>query len=180
MNTLFLFIVLSGIGATMIVSKGDILKPFRDAILSLSKKNKHYRWELVVPSSVNLMDESVRLVSAFYHKDFIQTKRENMNQHIFFEGDVPEDGIILSVGGYVNVEYPFIRTQAYDSVKWITFIHDMISCPQCCGVWVGMLWYIIYLLGGFDTILIKMLCTGCIVSLGAMGFFKIVQFLEKK
>ena len=194
-----LFYIAAAMGATIIVAKGDIFHSFRAWVQSKSKVNKVWVHVLVVQPNVLISEIIINGQGTMLGLD---KKGLNSNDIDGLKYELSE------YFGYVSIERTtdfqtkitvhtdskvsisintpllfvtnntFNSFDKYDTVKWIAFLHDMISCPQCCGVWIGMIWYCLYRFGANDTFLFNMLCAGCVVSLFASIYWKAHDLLN--
>ena len=195
-----LFYIAAAMGATIIVAKGDIFHSFRAWVQSKSKVNKVWVHVVVIPSNVLITDittdgGSIALGrdNKGVNSDDIEELRSELS-HLYF-GRVSVDrttdfqtkitlhtkikkSLSVNTPLLFITNNPFSSFEKYNTVKWVAFIHDMISCPQCCGVWIGMIWYCLYRLGATDTFLFNMLCAGCVVSLFASIYWKTHDLLN--
>jgi len=195
----FLFLLASAMGATIIVAKGDIFHAFRAWILSKSKKNKVWVHDVTLP--VNSVIVQVKINGVFEscnikasdltetdlaielknHGDLLSLKVDRLpdfSTRIYLESLNKKAIVFTILNGYPESNFPCGIYEKSDTIKWISFIHDMISCPQCCGVWVGMIWFILYTIGALAFFVFQMLCMGCIVSLFASLYWKLHDLLN--
>lgn len=189
-----LFYIASAMGATVIVAKGDIFLPFRTWVFSKTKKNKFWVHDVTLPSTAEIVGVKVngvedntnvaiddignflRAKSSLF--GFVTTERLlDFSVRIFIHSR-EKVSIEFICNSFPVSEFKAGTYEKYDKVKWVSFIHDMISCPQCCGVWIGMIWYSLYRLGAMDTFIFQMLCAGCVVSLFASMYWKTHDILN--
>ncbi len=188
---LIIFLIVSASGATIIVSKGDIFSWFRDGLKNLSEKNKVWIHDAEINSTVLkiLFDDEVYeglgdkgtpfLELHENHKHSARTEYKNGRTRYFLE--FKEKHKIEFVVKNQLVDIKAAVYERHDKIGWIDFLHQMWSCPQCAGTWVGFLWYIIASLYGWINFnLFLCLSFGCTVSFIAYMYFKIYSFLEKK
>lgn len=193
----FLFLLASAMGATIIVAKGDIFHAFRAWILSKSKKNKVWVHDITLPPnsprlsfSVNgELDTSISQAQDISSlTDWLMLKCSewyveierlpDFSTRIYIKSKNKHNLGITTGDTFVQHCKAFGVYEKSDTIKWISFIHDMISCPQCCGVWVGMIWFILYTIGAMAFFVFQMLCMGCIVSLFASLYWKLHDLLN--
>jgi len=191
----FLFLLASAMGATIIVAKGDIFHAFRAWILSKSKKNKVWVHDVTIPANVRINGFNYRGENIQFNINSSEIEELGFELHRYFSSvkieRLPDFGtrIYINLNSKDNIEFitpnNFVQTsyscgtyEKSETIKWISFIHDMISCPQCCGVWVGMIWFILYTIGAMAFFVFQMLCAGCIVSLFASLYWKLHDLLN--
>lgn len=194
-----LFYIAAAMGATIIVAKGDIFHSFRAWVQSKSKVNKVWVHVLVVQQNVllseivtngkgvmlgengkgvnsNEINELEYELSKYF--GYVSAERTTSFETKITLHTSTKKSVSINTPLFFITNNPFNSFEKYDTVKWIAFIHDMISCPQCCGVWIGMIWYCLYRLGANDTFLFNMLCAGCVVSLFASIYWKTHDLLN--
>ncbi len=180
-----IFLILSACGATIIASKGDIFKWLRDGLQNLSKKNKRYIHDVSLPKDFTikrLQVDGVSYSTVTNLFDFIRQRSEIVNNKEirYFTECKTKHKIVYDIEGEL-MPYACSVYEKFETIKWIDFIYSMISCPQCAGFWIGMLWYSIGFFCGYNHFhLFIMFSYGCLVSLISYLYFKLYSFLEKK
>lgn len=189
----FLFLVSSAVGATIILSRGDIFKPFREWLNNMAIKKKLFVHDLEI---INPIFERF-CVDGNYHsinnhnghdigkfiapdlRDFISSSKEktNLGTRYFIECESAHSIFLIYAGGSTGTFNVYPKLIYRPIVKYIS---DLLGCPQCAGLWVGMLWFILFKIGLMQYWWFLMFCTGCIVSLAAYLYFKVYTWLEKK
>lgn len=195
-----LFLLVSACGATIIVSKGDIFKPLRLCVERSSKTNYRFIHDITIDggqviasifidgNKYILNDTEISDTDSFDYRNFFlgsdflddiiscEVKREGFAYRILLVCEKKHE-IFINTSGFF--ESKMNAYEKFDHIKIIQFISDMISCPQCCAVWVGIIWYALYLLGAMNNVLFMALCFGCVVSLFSYLYFKVYTKLEK-
>lgn len=188
----FLFLVGSAMGATIILSRGDIFRPFREWILKKSIKHKGYIHDFTIPDPVpfdgviidhkthDLEHKSyVAIISEILGADIINwSTEESKNGYRHFMYCKSSHGIV-----YIKEHAANLTANVYERIiykPFIKYISEMLNCPQCAGIWVGCVWYGTYLLGAMNYWGWRLFCFGCITSAVAYLYFKLYSFLEKK
>lgn len=191
---LILFLIVSAAGSTIIISKGDIFKPFRDWLDRLSKSNKRIVHDFSIPIDTSTTPNAFAVYIDGEHKatcvmgvlkdyftvlpDWVSAKSERTGFEMRYYIETKSNHhIVISSFGFNVTANTYERN---DSIKWIEFIHQMISCPMCCAVWSGFAWYFISAMYGwinFNPFLC--LSFGATTSFVAYLYYKLYTLMEK-
>jgi hypothetical protein len=188
-----LYLIASAIGCTVIVSKGDIFKPFRDWIERLSIKNQVYVHDITFKPTdvvnkviVDELDTPVAfsdIKSALYHllqNDIVEIKREEKKKNIRYFIDCKTKHTMSFLLKGEIIEDNCGVYEKHETIKWIDFIHQIFSCPLCLGVYVGFFYYLVFPLRITGIVWFDFLMEGTVVSMASYLYFKAYVFLEKK
>lgn len=189
---LFLFLLASSVGATIILSRGDIFKPFREWVLKMSIRHKGYVHDFTIPDPIPFdgisIDNKLKDLECISHVALLKhilgddiinwSTEECKNGHRHFMYCKNSHAIV-----YITEHAAKLTANVYERIiykPFIKYISEMLNCPQCAGIWVGCVWYAAYLLGAMNYWGWRLFCFGCITSVVAYLYFKLYTFLEKK
>lgn len=189
---ILLTLLLSALGGTIIVSQGHIFKSFRSWLFAKSKKITGVVHDVSIPLNSNVSiiivdgkdmqvvwgDNGIKEIIKLLSNDIVEYEEVRENAHVrYYITMRTKHKVVFVLDGNNHVELNTYEKKK--DIMWITIIYDMISCPQCFGVWFGFLWYILYTLGAWNVFFFRMFCFGLIVSATTYMYFKVYNYLEK-
>lgn len=191
-----IFLLASSVGATIILSRGDIIKPFRDCLSRKSIKTKFMVHDFSIPLDKEMAyiiidsstvyfnsDRTIAPLPPELERNWISTSSEIEDDKVRYFMHFRRPHTILFFDKVSLVSGKEITCNVYERTLYkpfIKYISELFGCPQCLGLWVGCAWYGAYLFGAMSYWGWRLFCFGCIVSAVAYLYFKLYTFLEKK